>query len=137
MNESSLLLIIVVLCFIRIKKLLDWDYMNFQTTVNINTSIYAIQKLLHNKHGRIKDLVLYKDSIINEENEICNTCVGSATNCSNDNNGNNSNEMKTLKECGFVGGLMKEDAPKYTICYDFKPVNANDCRDPVLLSWMG
>ena len=90
--------------------------MDFQTTVNINTNIYSIQKLLQIKHGRIRDLKLYKGAIVKEENELC-------------------DEYKTLKECGVEGGMIKEDAPKLNICYDFKPVNQT--HDPILLSWMG
>ena len=91
--------------------------MDFQITVNANTNLHSVHKILHSKHGRrIKDLVLYKDAIVKEENEMC-------------------DETKSLNDYGLTGGLIKDDAPNYSICYDFKPMN--DCNDPVLLSWMG
>ena len=89
--------------------------MNFETTVNINTNIKTMMKSLRSKHGRIKDLVLYKDAVVKEENEMC-------------------NDTKSLKDYGFHGGFIKQDAPKYSICYDFKPVN--DANDPILLHWI-
>ena len=124
--------------------------MNFQITVNINTTIYTIQKLIQDKHGRIKDLMLYKDGIVKEENEMSCSSFRSGgdsgggggvdSHPSSDigvssHSSSNNSEMKTLKEYGIVGGLMKDDAPTYSLCYDFKPVT--DCRDPILLSWVG
>ncbi len=111
-------------------QLLDWDYMDFQTTVNINTNIYTIHKLIQSKHGRVKDVKLYKDAIVKEENELL---------CGHDDDNGMNNTgwsgSKTLKEWGVEGGVIKEDAPVLSICYDFKPLNAN--HDPILLSWMG
>ncbi len=85
-------------------------------TFNINTNIQSIKKVLITKHGRIKDISIYKDAIVTEENEM-------------------NDDDKSLKEYGLLGGVMKDDAPLYTVCYDFKP--RDDCTDPVLLSWMG
>lgn len=110
--------------------------MNFQITVNVNTNILTIEKMLHNKHGRIKDLTLYKDAIVKEENEMCGGAGGANISTRNGKpSARHNNQMKTLKEYGIVGGLIKDDAPICSICYDFKPIN--DCHDPVLLSWMG
>lgn len=85
-------------------------------TFNVETKLQSIKKLLNTKHGRIKELIIYKDAIVKEENEMC-------------------DEIKSLKDYGLVGGLVKEDAPRYTLCYNFKP--RDDCKDPILLSWMG
>jgi len=89
--------------------------MNFEMTLNINANLQSVKNILHAKHGRIKDLIIYKDTVIKEENEM-------------------RDDMKSLKEYGLVGGFIKEEAPHFSLCYDFKP--KNDCHDPLILSWV-
>ena len=88
--------------------------MNFEHLFTSNTHIFTIQKLLQERHGRIKDLVLWKDEF-RETKEMLNS-------------------MKTLKEEAFETGYDKDNAPMSTICYDYKIVDS-DSPEPTLLSW--
>lgn len=42
---------------------------------------------------------------------------------------------KSLKEYGFEGSVLKEDAPITTLYYNFKPAKHKNASDPILLSW--
>ena len=77
--------------------------------------MFAVRKILETKHGLIKDLVLCKE-VFREINEM-------------------KEDKKTLEEYGILGDIVKEGAPKVTICYDFKPLDS-DSPDPILLSWV-
>ena len=91
--------------------------MNFSMRFKDETHIFTLKKLLHERHGRLDDLILCFHAF-NEENEI-------------------NNEMLTLKELGlkscFVDIDNKEEAmtiPTVQLFYDFKPTNFSD---PVVL----
>lgn len=104
-------------------KLLNWNYMNFSTKVRDNSRIFALKKLLAERHGHIKDLKLCLNSFT-EANELV-------------------DEMATLVDAGIKGEqqsysiapdgsktLDDSQVPTYHIYYDFKPAESND---PVLL----
>ena len=88
--------------------------MNFQHLFRSNTHIFTIKKLLQERHGRIKKIVLWKDEF-RETKEML-------------------DDMKTLKEEAFDTGYVKENAPMSTICYDYK-IADSDSPEPTLLSW--
>mmetsp|Transcript_973 Transcript_973/g.1221 ORF Transcript_973/g.1221 Transcript_973/m.1221 type:complete len:148 (+) Transcript_973:20-463(+) len=93
--------------------LLNWSYMNMDYRVKTSTHIFRIKNMLKEKHGRIEDLIICKDSF-NEANEMA-------------------DEMKTLAEYG-INGAPEDVEPHITvpIFYDFKQADHND---PLLLVW--
>ncbi len=91
-------------------KLLDWNHADFHITVSTKITIYHLKQMLKKKHGRIEKLVLCKNEF-RESNEMM-------------------EENKTLDDYGFKGSSSKDDAPLFTICYDFKPID----QDPILLA---
>jgi hypothetical protein len=91
-------------------KLLNWNYMNFQWRVKTSTRLFAVREKLKDRHGRITELKICKEQF-SAKNEL-------------------KEDMATLEQCHIRGA--PQDAPpiRYTIYYDFKPV---DSDDPLLL----
>merc|ERR1712100_214108 len=83
-------------------KLLNWNYMNFQWRVKTSTRLFAVQKKIIERHGRIADLKICKEQF-SERYEL-------------------KDDMATLESYGIRGAPIDAPPIVYTIYYDFKPV---------------
>ncbi|CAM9307782.1 unnamed protein product [Heterosigma akashiwo] len=93
--------------------LLNWSYMNTEYRVKTSTHIFRIKNYLKERHGRIEELIICKDSF-SEANEMA-------------------DEMKTLEDYGVKGAPEDHEPPaRCPIFYDFKQ---SDHHDPLLLVW--
>lgn len=89
-------------------QLIDWSYMNFSESVAITTTVSQIKQNIADRHGRIINCKLYKESCA-VENEM-------------------DDESKSLRDYDLQGGT-KENCPTVRIIYDFASVH----HDPVML----
>mmetsp|Transcript_26177 Transcript_26177/g.38629 ORF Transcript_26177/g.38629 Transcript_26177/m.38629 type:complete len:150 (-) Transcript_26177:179-628(-) len=96
-------------------KLLDWEFMDFRTTVRSDTHLFTIKDTLKRRHGQIRDLVICKNAF-KENNEM-------------------QDDALTLKDYGITGNVEGTSPPVIALYYDFKTA---DCAnpDPILLSWL-
>jgi hypothetical protein len=93
-------------------QLLNWKYLNFTMRVRTTTRLFTIKRKLEERHGRICDLVVCKDSFC-EKNEM-------------------NDDMMTLEDYGVEGCAKELDPVIVQLFYDFKPC---DHDDPLLLVW--
>ena len=84
-------------------KLMNWKFMDDSTIVTDETHLFTIKKRLEQKHGRMKQLVICKDSYA-ERNEL-------------------RDDMKTLKEYGILGAQKPAEPAPITLFYEFKPLD--------------
>jgi hypothetical protein len=89
-------------------QLIDWSYMDFSSTVRVDTPVHTIKEVIKKWHGgKISALTVCKDSY-QEMNEL-------------------RHDKLTLENCGFKGVSDKDNAPAVTLYYDFK---LDGCADP-------
>ncbi|KAG5179847.1 hypothetical protein JKP88DRAFT_158093 [Tribonema minus] len=86
-------------------KLLNWRYMNHKQAVRTSTHVFTIRRLLAERHGNVKDLV------------ICHTAFTQANEMAD--------EMKTLAEYSIKGKRKDEEPLSIIIFYDFRPNNTD------------
>ena len=84
-------------------KLMNWKFMDDSTIVTDETHLFTIKKRLEAKHGRMKQLMICKDSYA-ERNEMW-------------------DDMKTLKEYGILGAQKPNEPAPITLFYEFKPLD--------------
>ena len=82
---------------------MNWKFMDDSTIVTDETHLFTIKKRLEEKHGRMKQLVICKDSYA-ERNEL-------------------RDDMKTLKEYGILGAQKPNEPAPITLFYEFKPLD--------------
>ena len=80
-------------------KLMNWKFMDDSTVVTDETHLFTIKKKLEQKHGRMKQLVICKDSYA-ERNEL-------------------RDDMKTLKDYGILGAQKPNEPAPITL---FSPI---------------
>ena len=90
-------------------RLMNWNFLDFELECPTDTHVFTLKKKIIERHGRIKDLVVCKESY-EEQNEL-------------------TDDMKTLEEYGILGGTA-DDNVVARIFYEFKPC---DHDDPLLL----
>jgi len=90
--------------------LMNWRFMNFKLRLKTETHLFTVKNALSERHGRIKDLVICKDSFA-EKNEL-------------------REDMKTLADYGIFGAPEDKDPVSVQMYYEFKPC---DHDDPLLL----
>mmetsp|Transcript_17646 Transcript_17646/g.23811 ORF Transcript_17646/g.23811 Transcript_17646/m.23811 type:complete len:168 (-) Transcript_17646:287-790(-) len=95
-------------------KLMNWEFSNFELRVKTSVRLFTIKDELTERHGRIRNLILCKDSF-SEENELCKRP---------------DDETKTLEEFGICGAPDGHPPVKVEMFYKFKPV---DSDAPLLL----
>jgi len=92
-------------------KLINWTFQNFTIKVKTSTPLFSIANKLRQRHGKLRDLRLYKDTV-NDDNIL-------------------DGEFSSLHELGIQGS--KTGDANCVIYYDFKPENVSD---PLLLASM-
>merc|ERR1719231_579746 len=95
--------------------LMNWSFMDTSMRVKTDTHLFTIKQKLVQRHGRIKDLVICKDSFT-AKNEL-------------------DDDMKTLEEYGVTGAPDDPDKSMHKtqkLYYEFRPC---DHDDPLLLVW--
>lgn len=96
-----------------IMQLIGWSYMDFSSTVRVDTSIHTIKEIIKKWHGgKIATLTVCKDSY-QEMNEL-------------------RHDQLTLEKCGIKGVSDKDNAPAVTLYYDFK-LDGSSEPDPILM----
>lgn len=94
--------------------LMNWRFMNFKMRIRTETHLFTVKNTLAERHGRIKDLVICKDSFA-EKNEM-------------------REDMRTLADYGIFGAPEDKEPVSVQIYYEFKPC---DHDDPLLLHMGG
>ena len=95
--------------------LMNWNFMDTSMRTKTDTHLFTIKQHLVKRHGRIKDLVICKESFTSA-NEL-------------------TDDMKTLEDYGVIGApddIDKKNHKTIRLYYEFKPC---DHDDPLLLVW--